>query len=357
MTLLVKEAGIAGELAQSSISDGVLHALALLVALEGDSSGILAIEEPENAIHPWSVSEIVRLAQERSIQRQTLLTTHSPVVVDAVADPDSLYLVESKGTGGTTVIPARAAEHSIDAILRESGQELGAVWVDGSPRRSTNLGSSRLMPTRPSRTPRERTVGLVVEGPTEYLALPLIYQSNMVPSCAPLRASHVGGFGEMEPRTLALRALPKVIAHQAAERSPIVVCLDRERRAVEPERLARQILEQLKAALRERGRHTTNIHVIVADRAFEAWILADALGLFERRIFVARPTFHCFEGELGDRSLLGVVELDRSLGRSYGKRTDGPRLFKEISLAAARMHGPGHRGSRSLDQFLRALGV
>ncbi len=132
MTLFVKEVGISGLLAQSNISDGVLHALALLVALESPGPGILAIEEPENAIHPWSVAEIVRLAQEGATLRQTILTTHSPVVVDAVADPDSLYIIEQLGSAGTTAQPARGIEASIDAILRESGQKLGAVWVDGS---------------------------------------------------------------------------------------------------------------------------------------------------------------------------------------------------------------------------------
>jgi predicted ATPase len=132
MTLLVKEVGISGLLAQSSVSDGVLHALALLVALEGTAPGLLAIEEPENAIHPWSVAEIVRIAQSRAERRQTLLTTHSPVVVDAVAEPDSLYIVEHGGTSGTTAQPATECETSIDQILRESGQKLGAVWVDGT---------------------------------------------------------------------------------------------------------------------------------------------------------------------------------------------------------------------------------
>jgi predicted ATPase len=132
LTLIVKEAGISEALPQSSISDGVLHALALLVMLETPGGGVLAIEEPENAIHPWSVAEIVRLAQSRATRRQTILTTHSPVVVDAVADPKTLFIVQHEGSQGTTVRRADECEATIEEILRESGQRLGAVWIDGT---------------------------------------------------------------------------------------------------------------------------------------------------------------------------------------------------------------------------------
>lgn len=132
LTLLFRERGIAEDLGQSNISDGVLHALALLVMLEGgkDSHGILAIEEPENAIHPWSVRAMLERAQVSS--RQILLTTHSETVVNAVKDPGSLLIVENDDRKGTIVTPARNREAALDTILAESGQKLGDVWMDGS---------------------------------------------------------------------------------------------------------------------------------------------------------------------------------------------------------------------------------
>ena len=133
LILLFKERGISEELGQGSISDGVLHALALLVALNQGGSGqpgLLAIEEPENAIHPWPLRKLIARAQESS--RQIILTTHSETVVNAVTNPETLYLVENDDKRGTIVTQATEREAALKAILEESGQRLGDVWLDGS---------------------------------------------------------------------------------------------------------------------------------------------------------------------------------------------------------------------------------
>ncbi|ATB39379.1 hypothetical protein CYFUS_004823 [Cystobacter fuscus] len=133
LILLFKEHGISDELGQGSVSDGVLHALALLVALHQEASGeagLLVIEEPENAIHPWPLRKLIVRAQASS--RQIILTTHSETVVNAVVDPENLFLVENDNKKGTTVTPAIERESALKAILEESGQKLGDVWLDGS---------------------------------------------------------------------------------------------------------------------------------------------------------------------------------------------------------------------------------
>jgi len=133
LILLFKERGISEELGQSSISDGVLHALALLVALNQGASGqpgLLAIEEPENAIHPWPLRKLIARAQQSS--RQIILTTHSETVVNAVTNPETLFLVENDDKHGTIVTRATEREAALKAILEESGQRLGDVWLDGS---------------------------------------------------------------------------------------------------------------------------------------------------------------------------------------------------------------------------------
>jgi len=133
LTLLFKERGISEELGQSNVSDGSLHALALLVALEGglDKKGVLAIEEPENAIHPWSLRSMIERAQQKP-DRQVLLTTHSETVVDAVQDPRALFIVENEDRYGTVVTAAVKKEKALKAILQQSGQKLGDVWLDGT---------------------------------------------------------------------------------------------------------------------------------------------------------------------------------------------------------------------------------
>lgn len=133
LILLFKEHGISEQLGQANVSDGVLHALALLVALEGGlgKGGLLAIEEPENAIHPWSLRAMIGRAQDQP-SRQILLTTHSETVVNEVRDTNALFIVENSEKDGTTITPAKACEAALDTILTESGQKLGEVWMDGT---------------------------------------------------------------------------------------------------------------------------------------------------------------------------------------------------------------------------------
>jgi hypothetical protein len=201
-------------------------------------------------------------------------------------------------------------------------------------------------------------VGLVVEGQTEYMALPLLHRRKLVAGCPPLRPSSLNGVGEQpSPEAIAKQVLPKVVAHQVAGRSPIVVCFDRERRGAAGTDLGRSVVTELRRLLILDGRSTDDVFVVVADRAFEAWLLADAHGLFARGVFRVQPRVFCFEGELGARSRLGVDELSHLLGRDYHKTRDGPRVFAAIDFAEARKNGPGLRGSASLDAFLIALGI
>jgi predicted ATPase len=131
VTLLFKERGIADPIPLDGVSDGVLHALALLMVLEKPGRGVVAIEEPENALHPWSVRKVLDHAQLGSNQR-VLMTTHSETVVNAVKDPESLFIVEGDEEDGTSITPATSKEKALKAILAESGQQLGDIWLDGT---------------------------------------------------------------------------------------------------------------------------------------------------------------------------------------------------------------------------------
>ena len=215
------------------------------------------------------------------------------------------------------------------------------------------------MTTKRDRRPGVRkTAGLIVEGDTEFAALPLLHTKKRVPQCPPLRAINLGGVGShLEPIGIAKMVKPKVLQHMVADRSPIIVCIDREQRTIGADKLASDIFRALKSLLDAENRSSDGVHVAIADRTFEAWILADARGLYKRRIFQHAPTFHKFEGEMGKNQKKGLVELGELLGRPYGKTTDGPRLFEQVTISEARKCGPKDHGSRSLDNFLHMLGV
>lgn len=200
-------------------------------------------------------------------------------------------------------------------------------------------------------------VGIVVEGETEYYALPLLHHGKLaLASCPPIRTSNLGGIGShLTTNGIAKMAAPRIKAHLIAGRRPAILCLDREQRPECAGAFAQAILAALQ---REVGKeYAQAVKVVVADRTFEAWILADALGLAARGQFVRAPKFHCFEGAMGERQEKGTVELTRLLGREYRKTSDGPGLFEQLDYGVARDWGRGKRGSRSLDKLLRTLGI
>jgi len=202
------------------------------------------------------------------------------------------------------------------------------------------------------------TIGLIVEGDAEYLALPQLHARKLIPGCPPLKATNLGGIGsDVEPVGVAKMLVGKVIAHQVAGRSKVVICIDREQRPQCAPVFASEVKEALFRELRNKGHEPKDVHLVISDRAFEAFLLADARGLSQRGRFIQAPKFHCFEGEMGAQGKKGVLELSVLLGREYLKTRDGPLLFAGLNFEVARKHRNGGSGSRGLDKLLRALGV
>jgi hypothetical protein len=212
--------------------------------------------------------------------------------------------------------------------------------------------------SRNRRSEIQPTIGLIVEGDAEFAAFPLLHKKKLVAGCPPLKPINLGGVGaDRKPEGVAKLLAPKVIQHQVAGRNQVVICIDREQRTLCTPGFASAVTEALRVELQKRGRPSTDVHVVIADRAFEAWLLADAKGLHQRKVFKRPPPFYSFEGQLGERQLKGVVELTTLLGRPYSKTKDGPDIFTKLNFSTARTHVKGASGSKSLDKFLRTLGV
>ena len=161
--------------------------------------------------------------------------------------------------------------------------------------------------TRPRRAGVAPTIGLVVEGETEFSSLPLLHREGLIARCPPLKVVNLGGIGsERTAVGIAKMVVPKIIAHQEAGRPKVVVCLDREQRSKCAGELASEILSAVSNELAKRRRTSEGVNIVVSDRSFEAWILADARGLHERRVFGAAPRFHRFEGEPGGAGGFGI---------------------------------------------------
>lgn len=119
LTLSFRERGIRRSWPIEDVSDGTVQALAILTAMFDPRIDLIAVEEPENSVHPWIVRSLVRAAREASNQKQIILTTHSPVLIEALV-PDELRVVY-KRNGETTVRPVLSLDEGMKTMW-ESGE-------------------------------------------------------------------------------------------------------------------------------------------------------------------------------------------------------------------------------------------
>ena len=95
----------------ANVSDGTLRALGVLVAVfQGGGSArvgipLVAIEEPEVAIHPGAAARLMDALLEASRTRQILATTHSPDLLDHPGVDISSVLVVEAQAGNTIIAP------------------------------------------------------------------------------------------------------------------------------------------------------------------------------------------------------------------------------------------------------------
>ncbi|HOC52436.1 MAG TPA: AAA family ATPase [Caldisericia bacterium] len=86
----------------SSISDGTINIIALIIALYFEEKPLTIIEEPEKNIHPYLISKVVNMMKEASQNKQILVTTHNPEIVK-YTDLDNILLVSRNENGFTTI--------------------------------------------------------------------------------------------------------------------------------------------------------------------------------------------------------------------------------------------------------------
>lgn len=133
---LLRERIFAGKEAPT-ISAGTARLVAMLTAVYAldmtreKMPGLVVIEEPDTALHPWLLQRFVEqlrtYAAREDHPRQFILTTHNPRLLDYF-QPQEIRIVE-RGEDGYTQV-RRIPDHIKDIWLDEFG--LGEVWSTGS---------------------------------------------------------------------------------------------------------------------------------------------------------------------------------------------------------------------------------
>jgi predicted ATPase len=102
LALQFHEANVGRPWASEDVSDGTVQMLALLAALHDPRTGFVLIEEPENSVHPWIIRNFV--AACRAVKdKQIVLTTHSPALINTLSPEE--VLVATRSGGETTITP------------------------------------------------------------------------------------------------------------------------------------------------------------------------------------------------------------------------------------------------------------
>jgi predicted ATPase len=112
------------------VSDGVLLFIAITtVSQMSGGKTVIALEEPDKGIHPRRIVDIIdqvnRIANQGT---QFLITTHSPVLLNAFRDfPESVLIVDRGDRG--TVAKRLSDMPNIEEQLRDV--QLGDLWYSG----------------------------------------------------------------------------------------------------------------------------------------------------------------------------------------------------------------------------------
>ncbi len=113
----------------ANVSDGTLRALGVLVAVlqggrDGNGIPLVAIEEPEIAIHPGAAVRLMDALLEAANSRQLIITTHSPDLLDHPSvDVNSILAVESH-QGNSIIAPV---DDQTREALKESLYTVGEL--------------------------------------------------------------------------------------------------------------------------------------------------------------------------------------------------------------------------------------
>ena len=102
--------------------------LALMTALFAEpETNLIGIEEPENYVHPTALSSFVEYLRNARARIQFMVTTHSPLLLDYLNEPEAVRVVRRRDSEGTTVLQQENSD-GIRSALDASGFSLGELY-------------------------------------------------------------------------------------------------------------------------------------------------------------------------------------------------------------------------------------
>ena len=187
-------------------------------------------------------------------------------------------------------------------------------------------------------------VGLVVEGQTEFAALPAMLQRLGV---KPTRPSNFSGQFQDAPvrKLVEKRLLHHVKAQIVKGPDLVIVVLDRENRPESARAFEKAVRDEITKQLDNPTR--PRVEVVVCDRTFENWLIADPKGIHKSeyitRDLSAKVVCH------GDgKDALALIKNAFRRRKAYNKGPHGAKLSVFVRVGSPRVH----LCSKSLRRFV-----
>ena len=118
-----------GAINPDSVSDGTIRLLTLMTIAHwtAQHASLVAIEEPENGLHPHLSEYIVQILRTAAENTQLLVTTHNPSFLDYL-EPEEVILCDK--IDGYTKMRTASDVADVDSFRKHF--RLGELWVQGT---------------------------------------------------------------------------------------------------------------------------------------------------------------------------------------------------------------------------------
>jgi predicted ATPase len=125
--------------APSQVSDGTMLVLAFLVLqYQNPPVDIITIEEPERALHPYLLDELIQFLRKMTTGEigkkpvQVVLATHSAELLEYVRPEEIRFLTRSPEDGSVQVNEAPTDTTNWQQVYKEYRESLGGLWLSGN---------------------------------------------------------------------------------------------------------------------------------------------------------------------------------------------------------------------------------
>ncbi|MDP8238204.1 MAG: AAA family ATPase [Candidatus Hatepunaea meridiana] len=128
----------------AQMSEGTLRVLGILLALyQGGQNSVICIEEPEAIVHPAAMEVLVQAMLEVAHERQVIITTHSPDILDfKYIKAENIRIVTSKHSQTRIATVSESSRKIIREHLSTPGELLRIDELNPDTEEADNIASN-----------------------------------------------------------------------------------------------------------------------------------------------------------------------------------------------------------------------